>query len=536
MTKNLRFLLHCSIFALLPLVANAAGTYYDYRGTSQRNYNSQANYGNSANPFYNYGTNYGTSVSGCANGGCGGNQYAPNNINMYGNNTGMVNANVNSGIDNSRVATNPVYDTKDSNFSLDVGFSHQFAMWDFSMKSAASLLDYNNIRWNVFDIGAKYDFNIGNNTVLRLDGGFQYGMQFGDSTMTDDDITGGGYFLQDWSVDLDGDGNADQVWAQQGHALSIGTSSEGDMMGVHVGLGLADFWRSGNLRVTPSVGYRYFKYKLDTKRNYGMSLDTVSGATNYCQSSGGETQCLPFLVFVDSANSPLLGTISGVDIDGDGIADTISYISIPSGAQYVETENTYYYYQDGVSHSYEVEWAGPYVALDMLYNMSVRDAVSARVELGLPAYTSTGDQPYRPDWQHPKSLEDTGKIGDAYHLGLNANWVHALSDSLSLTVGLTFDYYNIGKADATTYLNPDYYNTYYRDPAVATNNALITHYGTSDYTTWGSADDQVAYLSNLETIAAIDSLAAAGWQQTDTDEIESIYKSMGIRIGVQAKF
>ncbi len=533
MVGKIGVFLNCSVFALLPFMANAAGTYYNYNGTIQRNYG-----GPYADSLYNggginaYVTPNGT--CGAANGGCN------------------ANANVRANNTQQRTTTRTVVrqtqpysgNYADTGLSLNAGISHQLASWRFDMSTAGSKLHYDNINWNVFDASANYNFYLGN-SLVRLTLGGQYGMQFGDSSMVDDDITGGGFFLQDWNVDLDDDGVADQVWSQQGHALSVGTSNDGNLMGMYAGIGLVDMWKIGSFRVTPSVGYRMFKYKLDTKRNYGMSLDTANGATNYCQSAGGETQCLPFLVFVDDNNSPLLGTIDGTDLNGDGIIDTYSYIKVPSvtsGNLYVETENTYYYYQDGVSHSYEVEWTGPYLALDMEYDFSADDAINARLEFGLPTYTATADQPYRPDWQHPKSLEDKGGFGDAYHFGFLTNWMHSITNSVMLSVGVTFDYYHIGKADATSFLNQGYYTSNYLTPATTTNTYLEGVYGGSNYLNWTAVsgrdltEDKAVYESNLDVIADINALAAGGWSQTVADEIESVYKSLGLRVGILAKF
>lgn len=526
MTRNLRLLLNCSIFALLPFMANAAGTYYNYNGTVQRNYTNH--------PFYNYGANDVNRLhnqvvpqqNGCMTGGCG-NMGNADNGNMY--------SNMNQKSDNNTRNTASRQNTSSGKggFQLDAGMSHQFAVWKFDMSTAGSELHYDNLNWNVFDVSAKYDFDWGK-TKLRLGGGIQYGMQYGESTMIDDDITNGGYSLNsEWTT------AGGEVGSQQAHALSIGTTSGGDMFGFHAGIGLVDFWRFGNLRVTPSVGYRHFKYKLETKSNYGMSVDTFS-ASNYCDTRNGETQCVPFLVFVrtDADNA--------VDAAVVGDSPVYGYIQVPNGvelddssifnAEYVEAENTYYYYQDGVSHSYEVEWSGPYLALDMDYDISQRDALNARMEFGLPAYKSTADQPYRPDWQHPTSLEDKGSIGDAYHFGLGANWLHSLSNSVMLTVGLTFDYYHISGADAITYLNPDYYmGTYYYNEALEANSALIEYYGSVQSEWPQEAIDAYNYnIANI--IEPIEELASEGWKTTTSDEIESLYKSLGIRIGIQAKF
>ena len=525
MARKLHFLLHCSIFALLPVMANAAGTYINsynnYKGTVQRNY---GNLGKDAQPFHDYGNTYGLQLDG----------YNGPSANAMRNKNNMVNSNNNK--NNTKVRSGIASTSQRGGFGADAGLSHQFAMWKFDMGTAGSKLHYDNVHWNVFDVNAKYDFNMGN-TMLRVNGGMQYGMQFGDSTMVDDDITNGGWLVEKWNVDTTGDGNADQTWTQQTHALSVGTSNDGSMTGFHAGLGLVDFWNFGNFKITPSIGYRYFKYKLETKNNYGMSLDTVDGATNYCQSAGGEMQCLPFVVFVTSSNQAVLGTITGTDLNGDGIADTFSYITVPDGVSYLETENTYYYSQAGISHSYEVEWAGPYLALDMDYSITMDDAINARVEFGLPSYTSTGDQPYRPDWQHPKSLEDNAGFGDAYHFALGMNWLHAITDSVMLTLGMTFDYYHVSGADATTYLNPNYYMTnYFYNEAVAANKQFEQNNAGVAFENWSDSDKN-GYLYNLQNIIQpIDALAAAGWKQESKGEIESMYKSMGLRLGIQAKF
>ena len=44
-------------------------------------------------------------------------------------------------------------------------------------------------------------------------------------------------------------------------------------------------------------------------------------------------------------------------------------------------------------------------------------------------------------------------------------------------------------------------------------------------------------MHNYETIIQpIEALMAQGWKQETAGEIESLYKSIGIRLGIQAKF
>ena len=109
--------------------------------------------------------------------------------------------------------------------------------------------------------------------------------------------------------------------------------------------------------------------------------------------------------------------------------------------------------QTKTTHEYDTSWSGPYVAVDAYYEINQNNSVNARVEFGLPAYTSTGDQPYRIDWAHPKSVEDSAGIGDAWHMGIAANWLTALTNSVKMSIGFTYDYYNVSGATANTFLN-----------------------------------------------------------------------------------
>ena len=186
-------------------------------------------------------------------------------------------------------------------------------------------------------------------------------------------------------------------------------------------------------------------------------------------------------------------------------------------ASQIDVGNTYYYEQSGTSHSYETTWAGPYVALDMEYAIDNKNIVNMGLEFGLPIYDSKGDQPYRFDWAHPTSVEDKGDLGDAYHLGLNGNWATKISDNMSLNIGFVYDYYYVNGADATTYLNASEYQTVLNEYQYYYNQDMLT-------------DEGIAYLQELQA------LQANGWSTESKSEIESIYKSMGIRVGLNIKF
>ena len=161
-------------------------------------------------------------------------------------------------------------------------------------------------------------------------------------------------------------------------------------------------------------------------------------------------------------------------------------------------------YSFSCSHEYETKWAGPYLALDMEYQINKDNLITGGIELGLPIYESKGNQPYRWDWAHPTSVEDKGEFGDAYHLGLNADWMTSITDSTYLSLGFTYDYYKVSNATAKTYLSPS-----------------------------GQAYLLATYQITEEQYNAYQ---AAGWTIEEKDEINSIYKSMGIRVGINMQF
>lgn len=492
-----RLFFNCSIFALLPVIANAAGTYYTGGYQSPQARYSQQPYAQRTNNYY--------SQQGMSN-------YSRNGYAKAGYSTvNRGNVSMQNRSAQQSKQQNNIADASKNGFSLGAGFSRQTGMWQFEMKNSESILHYDNIDWNVFDVNAGYVF--GNKTKVSVNAGFQYGMQAGESTMVDDDITNGGYFIAEL---VDESGNV--VGNQIGRAFSIGTSKDGSMMGFNAGVGLKDFMTLGKLKVTPSVGWRYLKYTLETHNNHGLSMESFdSGNSCYMVEGSDELQCDPLIGWydfsVDSAGKVTITDSAYLVRDEDGV------IKVPAG--YIDMGGNYYYGQPSISHKYEVEWSGPYLALDMLYDINQTNNVNAFIELGLPSYTATGDQPYRFDWQHPKSVEDSTGIGGAFHLGLGANWTTALTDNVALSVGVTYDYYTVSDADAKTYLNGEYYNDIY--------NQIFVEGG------YATEEDMLANNSVAQDIKQIES-ECPGWVCNAGGEIESFYKALGVRLGINAKF
>ena len=507
-----KLLFNCSMLVLVPVAANAAGTYFNGTYQSpQRNYSQQsyaqrtktASYSNQGISAYNQ------------------RQYA---------NSGYTNARATARTQQPQQVKQPtVQSSADTGFSLSAGLAKQVAMWQFEMNTAGSKLHFDNIDWLVFDAQGKYVFDAGK-TKMQINAGLQYGMQTGESSMIDDDISHGGYVYGEyWSQD-----GATKYGEKIGNALSAGVNEGGNMFGFNIGFGLTDIWKWGNMKITPSIGWRYLQYKLETKNNKGMVVVNGDYDASCVTLDDGSKQCWPLIAVFDSFADYAYPDYPGYsyfdkngnklqDLDGDGYLDGQAYyVAVEVGGwNYAEAEGTFYFAQPDVSHSYEVEWSGPYLALEMLYDINVNNSVNGYLELGLPSYTATADQPYRYDWQHPKSIEDKGGMGSAFHLGLGANWNTMITKSIALSIGVTYDYYTVSDADATTYLNGDYYMGIYND-------RLVNLYDNNE-------EEMLAKDAIAQNIVQLES-ECPGWVCKSGGEIESFYKSMGIRVGINAKF
>lgn len=495
MKKISQFLINCSLLAVTPMAAQAAGTYYTgaYQSPQQR-YSTQG---------YPQQQGYNPNAAGYARPNAVNQNAAQQGYSRYG----QTQQSAQTAPQQKKTATAARGAAK-KGFYLDGGISHESAMWQFDMNKSGSSLHYDNISWNVFDVQAGYNFSAGK-TAMQIDAGLKLGMQSGDSKMVDDDITNGGYFITEWIDSATGATIGEQI----GHALSIGTSTGGSMLGFNIGFGLTDFMTWGKTKITPSIGYRHFSYKLKTEQNFGLSVDTSA-----CFKVEGtdEIQCDPAIIVHYADGSKQIIWRDSADQD----------MGLGNGADGIDTGGTYFYQQPGTSHSYEVAWSGPYVAMDFDYIINSYNSVNGRVEVGLPGYTATGDQPYRFDWQHPKSVEDKAGIGSAIHFGLGANWKTALTERIMLSVGLTYDYYSVSDVDAETFLNETYYTGIY--------NTLLNQWKTNgkteeDMLNPKTGDPIARNIKDLES-------SCPGWVCKSDGEIDSFYKSMGIRVGLNALF
>ena len=136
-----------------------------------------------------------------------------------------------------------------------------------------------------------------------------------------------------------------------------------------------------------------------------------------------------------------------------------------------------------------------------------------------------GDQPYRFDWAHPKSVEDEAGMFSAFHFGAGFNWTTAITNSVAFSIGLTYDYYTVGGADAKTYLNMNYYNDWY-------NMILNSDRWNGDEDAMLNPEDGDPTAINIKALEE----SCPGGVCSTSGEIDSFYKSLGIRVGINAKF
>jgi len=502
--KNVfKMLTNVVLFGVLPGVAGAAGTYYD-NSIYQRYGSNNTGYNTSSR---SYAARYNT-------------QQQTTAVNNQ-----MI---TNRSVSRNNTQKNTKNSAKKQGWIVDAGLSHEFANWKFDMTAAGSELSYDNLVWNVLGANATYYF--GENTPMQVKFGARYGMQFGESQMIDDDISKGGYLVTTWT-----DGS-NILGYQTGHALSVGTSKDGTQMGFNAAFGLTDYLKWGRVKFTPSIGYRYLNYKLTTQNNHGVAIDILESTNNHpyitcIEGYMGEIQCDPILLFYGEGGNV---TLTGHVVDETSPTGISELIQMPSSTVMtnvigIGTGGTYYYEQSGTSHEYKTTWAGPYIAMDAEYVIDSKNAVSGSLEIGLPIYKSEGNQPYRYDWAHPKSVEDTGKFGDAMHLGLAALYKTQVADSTMLTLGFTYDYYKVSKATAKTFLSSSYYMDLRDGYSNMLDDSWMTDHGYDVLTDAEKATVQ-------EEIDGIDAYKNQGWVLESPSEISSIYKSMGIRIGLEMKF
>ena len=392
---------------------------------------------------------------------------------------------------------------------INMGLSRQYSQYQFEMNTVHSVLNWSDVAWNVLDVQGGYRFANG----WMLEGGAKYGVQAGSGLMTDDDITRGGLrtYLFETGSNIPADAMTTRV-------LSLGETGGGRMMGMHAGVGMTDRISWGNVRITPSVGYRVLNHRLQTFNNHGLA---VTGLESQCSpiSGGPGTWCPGIVIFDDGsiAALPRLGPDDGF------------WYEINPGATLVSSGETGSFFQSGNSHIYDVTWGGPYVAVTFDMDLSPSNFVDLRVELGLPGYDARGDQPYRLDWAPGNGVRDNMGLFGAVHLGLSANWITMFNPSWGLSFGLTYDYYRVRGADATTNLNEGFFMGILND---IFDHGVQNGTWTNDNNGWNDMLDTNHMAGGIADIYDY----CGGWSCTFNNEVNAFFRNIGFRVGVVGMF
>ena len=112
-----------------------------------------------------------------------------------------------------------------------------------------------------------------------------------------------------------------------------------------------------------------------------------------------------------------------------------------------------------------------------------------------------------------------------------ANWRTAITDSVALSIGVTYDYYSVSDADATTFWNSEYWLDAY---AVLRQKYIANGVPESEVDNVMLNGNDVYKPNDLAVL--VKDLEANNWEDKVDGEIESFYKSLGVRIGINARF
>ena len=101
-----------------------------------------------------------------------------------------------------------------------------------------------------------------------------------------------------------------------------------------------------------------------------------------------------------------------------------------------------------------------------------------------------------------------------------------LDKSWGLTFGMTYDYYTVKNASATTHQSESFYKT------------VLQQIWDNNYVAEGWTTEADMYANDSIAAGIADMYASCGnsWTCTFENEINSFYRSIGVRVGVVGKF
>ncbi|MDR2685788.1 MAG: hypothetical protein LBB23_03405 [Rickettsiales bacterium] len=347
-------------------------------------------------------------------------------------------------------------------FEFDVFAGYEGADFGFNMNSAGSEISFNNITWQKIGAAGKGTFDLGG-TAVEIKGGLELGTQGKSGTVTDDDMQNGGiwsgfvYFsngaqdpsLLNWSS-LGGDNE----WVNFGStelAYGVGEQGKGSSLGFFASVGLANGWTlADNITLKPSVGYRYESYKLIGQNVITTSVLAILG-------EGYDEQGVPYMMGDLQAVADFCGNASNacdvmVVFDKDDIPHFVGFVmGLDDYDEPWFLTLASAHALDGITHKYDVVWAGPFIAADIEAKLMPKMTANMRIEIGFPGYSSEADQPFRSDLAHPVAFRDSAGMFSGMHYGLMLGYTAAITDGMSVGLDWKWDYYEVKGAASESF-------------------------------------------------------------------------------------
>lgn len=291
------------------------------------------------------------------------------------------------------------------------------------------------------------------------------------------------------------------------HLITLGDGTV-DLKNWSVGFGMRNAWKLGNWDVTPYIGYKKKEQNFEMANHVtpapfylekfcnDVGDITVNGVTYYNVCTGGiniTSQGLDAssLYYADANGNEItnMGTVTNTTIPG--------YVTLDDGSVYVNLaygdaipDEDYCFHQEGqnpevftclksgtaganlvsvfggvssleeqagTTHMYYVDWAGPYIGINLERKISSREDLSIYGEYFKPHYKVWANWPNRTDLAHDPSFIDEG--GSAYGLLFTLDYRYSIRSNIQLVMGMEYEYIETKGADSTLFESDGYSST-----------------------------------------------------------------------------
>lgn len=343
-------------------------------------------------------------------------------------------------------------------FRVYGGYGRRFADFEFTT-SVNSILEWDDMRFNEFKVGGRYDFTLRNFDLMAF-GEYTYGKMSSSGLSMD-------YDLKPY----------DENYPTEGiFTISMGDQT-GDSHHIRLGIGAHNIWDIAGWKLTPIFGYEVFKHNLQMSNHYypnqGVYIPLMTDEGDYVFGNPDDPDLDEYYAVpidqVDAyVNDYYQVCVSPNEIKVASVSgDRLSVGNI----EYAEDEMTPWgvYGGDcviiggdgpimipGKTHEYNTTWSGFYVGLEIEKQVTLTDKLRFYAQVSMPKYSSEGIWPNRTDWQQNPSFLDEGDNG-AFAYAMEMEYDLKLSNRLNLSLKADTNYFHIGKIGGKIYWADSYY-------------------------------------------------------------------------------